>query len=42
MKDAGLICTHRIEDRHFYYLNRSRIRFLADSLNELAKEPQSE
>ncbi len=42
MKDAGLICTHRVEDRHFYYLNRSRIRFLADSLNELAKEPPSE
>ena len=39
MKEAGLICSHKKDDRHFYYLNRSRIRFLADSLNELAREP---
>ena len=39
MKAAGLICSHKKDDRHFYYLNRSRIRFLADSLNELAREP---
>lgn len=39
MKNAGLICSHRIDDRHFYYLNRSRIRFLAESLMELSKEP---
>ncbi len=37
MKEAGLICSHRVEDQHFYYLNRSRIKFLADSLAELAK-----
>ena len=39
MKAAGLICSHKKDDHHFYYLNRSRIRFLADSLNELAREP---
>lgn len=45
MKEAGLICSHRVEDEssihHQYYLNRPRIRFLADFLNELAKEPES-
>lgn len=41
MKAAGLICSARVGEYHEYYLNVTRLRFLADSLNGLAKDPGS-